>query len=173
MRSYHVFDLDGTLLDTKAATIEAYRSAARKLGMAAPPEAIWGHTATEWRCPPELHAAKLVEYSLLVPLMVRPAWAAETYTQLLADGYDVRVVTGASKGTVEVLSRSPYRDFLRNVACGLSVYEKTAMLHGIEAVFKGITIHYYDDNAEHGRAITVGLKDAVLHVKPKGASVCA
>lgn len=80
------YDLDGTLVDSREAVVQAYRRA----GLEPPPD-FWGRTAKEWNCPAEVHRRKNALY---------PDTLARFGRRLpLADLYDLTggvVLTGAS-----------------------------------------------------------------------------
>lgn len=135
---YYVFDLDGTLLDTKDVTKEAYNRVAPGLYK----DEYFGLSGAEWGCSKEVHAAKAVEYNKIVSEQDVPkAWAWEVYINAIHSGYPVVILTGASRDTVRALTphlgASPGR-----VICGLSMSEKIEALKG----FRNGVVRYYDDN---------------------------
>ena len=88
MQSLHVFDMDGTLFDTREATKLAYEAA----GLPEYKPEYWGKSAAEWGCPRDIHKRKHAHY-LSFANVIQPAWAYPFYE--VAGGYSAVILTGA------------------------------------------------------------------------------
>ena len=88
------FDLDGTLLDTKQAVIEAYRAA----GVEMPPDA-WGKPWQSWLKFRHIHEWKNEHYPAMLRQHVKllPLWP------YAIAGHEI--ITGASEAAVRVIER--------------------------------------------------------------------
>lgn len=174
MREIHVFDLDGTLIDSKVVTIKAYRLAAQELGMLPPPEnVIWGRTAGEWRCPDALHRRKMVWYAKLL-VDIKPAWAATAFNRCMRSAdCGVHVWTGMSVTTAQLLSTSEQLfKYIHNIRCGVSVAKKAEALGALHDAFGSTSrIHYYDDDQTAVRVMAKQVPECVMH-QEKGLFLC-
>lgn len=166
LNEIHVFDMDGTLVDSHDVTIEAYQRASRAVGISLPAN-WWGRSAQEWQCPPALHAQKLLEYSLLA-YKVQPAWAAPTFLDVVGrEGSAVSIWTAASADTVHILKQVAHLAPLLEggVRSGMRLKDKRDAFIGLRALFAGAKLFYYDDDVMAGRYITNKVQNAVLHTK--------
>lgn len=92
----YVFDLDGTLVETRLAVFTAYMRA----GVVMPQDA-WGRSASEWLTDPEVHRRKVAAYpeklrlhGQILPLL--------KYAQDL----EAPIITGASAESVSALEKT-------------------------------------------------------------------
>ena len=155
----YVFDLDGTLVDSKEKTIAAYETAAPGLFK---PE-YWGKTAAEWGCPPSIHRTKQMLFNRDTR-MLQPGWALPMFMEVLRRGEKPIILTGASSTTVKFL--------LRYISSIIGDFHTTQEIHSADAVTKinfldelakTDTVYYYDDQAPAGLPTTViHLTDSVL-----------
>jgi hypothetical protein len=93
-----VFDLDGTLVDTRRAVVEAYGAAGVKF-----PAFAWGLPWRAWlpglygeERAAELHAKKTEFYPEMLLNHAEKLPAALVFCQLVAEGVSVGILTGAS-----------------------------------------------------------------------------
>lgn len=131
-----VFDLDGTLFDTFAATKAAYE----KAGL---PEYTVQHFRTPnsvWHCSPEIRQRKRELYKDFL-FAVKPGWAFEFYRP----NEDI-ILTGASKESVDLLRAKFNVPLSCPFGYGLTKASKATILENLAAV--GPQLIYYDDDPE-------------------------
>jgi hypothetical protein len=163
----HIFDLDGTLLDNKQQILQAYRAAAIELRLPVPTaNTIWGRTAAEWKCTPELHKRKTEIYAQLVNT-VTLAWAALVYTRI---GVQCRRVwTGASRATVDLYCANPLLcRYAFTARTAMSLKEKRNSLLDLRQLFPNLYVHYYDDDVNAAETITRNVRNIEIHTDLKG-----
>lgn len=148
MQSLHVFDMDGTLFDTREATKLAYEAA----GLPEYKPEYWGKSAAEWGCPRDIHKRKHAHY-LSFANVIQPAWAYPFYE--VAGAYSAVILTGASEDTVDVLRGKFDTPLPTPFGCGLSADDKRNVLARLTRV--GWKIYYYDDQVETAIRIVDGL----------------
>jgi hypothetical protein len=90
----HVFDLDGTLIDTRDAVVEAYRRAGALM-----PRDAWGKPWWEWT-DARTHDIKNLHYAYIYEVWVKPLPLLKTALRLNAP-----VITGASVAAVELAKK--------------------------------------------------------------------
>lgn len=91
----YIFDLDGTLVDTRTAVVEAYREAGIEL-----PEGAWGKPWTNWLKDKRIHDEK----ARLYPEMLRQH-AEELPLYRYAHQHSCPVITGASREAVRAIQK--------------------------------------------------------------------
>lgn len=89
-----IFDLDGTLLDTKTAVILAYDAAGYSMD-----EDRFGKTADQLQIPPAFRARKAELYPGFIPKYVKPLGMFRMFQYLPHP----MIITGASKSAVDAL----------------------------------------------------------------------
>lgn len=130
-----IFDLDGVIVDTKRAVIEAYKIA----GVDMPPE-MWGHPWREW-CDERTHNLKNTAYNYTLN---KYAVHGPLFGVVRSLGSDAYVLTGASRDAA-VLVRSMFHLNFRLLSCECSYTSKAATLMSL-AFDKEIV--YFDDDAD-------------------------
>ena len=131
-----VFDLDGTLFDTFAATKAAYE----KAGM---PEFTLEHFRSPnstWQCSEEIRTKKRELYKDFL-FAVKPAWAFEFYRP----SEDI-VLTGASQDSVQLLRNKFNLPLCCPFGYGLTRASKATILRNLASI--GPELIYYDDDPE-------------------------
>jgi len=155
MTTIHIFDMDGTIFDTFTATKRAYEEA----GLTEYTPDRHGLPAKEWKCPAEIHEAKVCFFPKY-RYLIREAWAAPLYRALLPTG--VFILTGASTNTVRTCQKvCPDLELRTPFGTGLNVLEKQKVLR-LFAEKYDYRVFYYDDIPSVGREIVKGLKNATL-----------
>lgn len=155
MTTIHVFDMDGTIFDTFAATKRAYEEA----GLTEYTRSYYGIPAKEWKCPTEIHASKACLFHKYREL-IREAWAAPLYRALLPTG--AFILTGASTNTVRTCQKVfPDLELRIPFGTGLNILEKQKVLRLFTEKYD-YRVFYYDDIPSVGREIVKGLKNATL-----------
>lgn len=146
MSTLHVFDMDGTLYDTREANRIAYETA----GLPEYKDEYFNQTAAAWGCPPEIHEAKtriFHQYSHLI----NPAWAMPMFE--VADRCKRAIVlTGASSGSFRTVEKIHGRPF--DTPFGITLNEEAKRRALRNLVRCGWNVVYYDDNVEMGDRIT-------------------
>jgi hypothetical protein len=127
-----VFDLDGTLVDTRAAVEAAYSAVGVRM-----PSNAWGKPWKEWLKDEELHRRKNAVYPIALALYAKRLPLMEHCLRANA-----RVITGASREAVRGIKRI-LEPRLRVVLHGASLAEKIAWLSCFPQ--PGV---YVDDSAE-------------------------
>ena len=149
----YIFDLDGTLVDSKAKTIAAYEEAAP--GLFKP--AYWGRSAVEWNCPPAVHRAKQTIFCRNTDLL-DPGWALPMLEEVLRRGEQPVLLTSASEQTAKFLHRylkTLIGDFIfAEMICSASYATK---IETLSLMASHESVHYYDDQT------LVGLPSGVFH----------
>jgi GTP:adenosylcobinamide-phosphate guanylyltransferase len=142
MREIHVFDVDGTLVDSKKATIEAYELAAP--GVFQPK--FWGLPASAWGCTQEIHERKIAEFKRMEHL-IKPAWAMPMFYHADMVGHRIILLTGASEMTMAI-HKNKFRAFCGHQChCGLTTEGKADFMRKLAQDNPKASIHYYDDAA--------------------------
>lgn len=155
----HVFDVDGTLVDSREATKAAYDLAAPGLFK----DEFWGLPAHAWGCPVDVHDRKVAEFSRLGH-MVQPAWAMPMLQHADEVRHSIIMLTGASEGTMAI-----HRKRFKVLAgydyhCGLTNVAKHEFLESLVHANPGVSIHYYDDAEPENLSGIVGDLDIQVHV---------
>lgn len=154
-RTLHVFDLDGTLVDTHALTVEAYRFA----GIDFKPE-YWGRSAKDWGCPAEAHKKKQEYFAELLKYRRLPdAWATPLWSKVAPDFRTI--LTGASKPTYGSI-RQNRRDLFE----GCFAWAEQSLIQKVEHLYKEAAwfdVVYYEDQPTLARTI----HEMVNKVNPK------
>lgn len=148
MSTIYVFDMDGTLYDTRAANEKAYLEA----GLPEYKPEYYCRTAADWGCPPEIHERKqqlLPQYSW----MIKPTWAYPFFEIAEKCGRAI-VLTGASAGSVRLIENIHGRPLPTPFGITLSEADKRRILLNLTRA--GWEVVYYDDNMEMGRRICLG-----------------
>lgn len=138
-----VFDLDGTIIDTKQAVYAAYASVGVQM-----PEDAWGKPWYEWLDDSDAHRRKAEVYHEFIPGYSRPLPLLD-----IALEEQVPIITGASSNAVASIKQH-YGD-LNVVRSGCSLEDKGAMLDNLqfEVVFQyGHHKCIYVDDCERTRA---------------------
>jgi hypothetical protein len=140
MREIHVFDVDGTLVDTREATLAAYEAASPGLFK---PE-YWGKPSQEWGCPADVHERKVAAFARL-SAMIKPAWAMPMFRHAQYVGHHCIFLTGASEDTMDI-HRTRFRKLAaHDCHCSLSTADKRRYLEDLVRADPTCAIHYYDD----------------------------
>jgi len=129
---HYVFDLDGTLVHTRTAVIQAYLA----VGVAMPADA-WGKPWQSWLKDETLHRRKNEVY----PEALR-AYAAPMPLLEVAVRLDAPVITGASRDAVRAV-RATFAPTLNIALVGANRTEKTWWLSAQKDKIPGT---YVDDN---------------------------
>lgn len=135
----HFFDLDGTLVDTYSATVEAYRL----VGLTFDP-VNWGLSADDWNCPPEVHSKKQQVFPSVISSMgVSTAWALDYWNGLVPN--QRTLLTGASLPTVHAISVvAPDLELSKSrIFLGHNLENKIQVLRLACKVYK--EVFYYED----------------------------
>lgn len=98
-RPLHVFDLDGTLLDT----FEAQRQSYLKAGLTEYDPANFYKSAADWGCPKDVHERKGSIFPQMLEL-VTPGWALPAFLDAMTDRPLPVILTGTSPGSIKVLT---------------------------------------------------------------------
>ena len=132
----YVFDLDGTLVDTRQAVVEAYRAIGVEM-----PEDAWGKPYREWLPQPkwQLHEQKAVVYPTT---LARFGKKLGLYDFVKAKGYPV--LTGASYSATLTIQRE--WGVLNIVGYGMRLEQKAYQLN------KNFPHCTYVDDLESARA---------------------
>ena len=130
----YVFDLDGTLVDTRLAVEKAYAYAGVVM-----PEFAWGRPWYEWLDDAQVHAVKTRVYPQFVKQFATPMPLFEHALRLNA-----LVITGASVSAVLAIQQA-FAPTLRVALTGASLAEKIEFLNFMPGPLTGI---YVDDNAQ-------------------------
>lgn len=131
----HVFDMDGTLVDTRVAIKEAYRLAGINM-----PDDAFGRPWRKW-CPVAVHQNKNVHYQKTIEL-ASEMWCMGALRELVLLHRPVYILTGASTEAVHaVIRRFNIHPSVRFKA-ELSRHQKAnwLLIHGL-----GV---YVDDDAQ-------------------------
>jgi hypothetical protein len=160
-----VFDLDGTLVDTEYAVIDAYAA----VGITYPAEA-WGKPWQAWlpklvgdeevAC--QIHDLKNVAYLALIDAGKVEELPAATLARTLVKipEFMVTTLTGASLDATAALCDTLGLERV-GMLTGYTLGSKVAWLNGDHGELPGI---YFDDNAEALSVIRVRTKWATVHV---------
>lgn len=152
-RRAFIFDVDGTIVDSRALTEACYIQALNEaeergeLPVGSFPELpIWGRTAEEWGCPPAVHLRKTELFAEKADTLL-PGWAHPMMCEAILRGHHVVILTGASQTTMDILLRTPV---LRRLApsvvpihAGMTDNDKELIVSGIASEFD--VVHYFDD----------------------------
>ena len=144
-RQAFIFDVDGTIVDSKALTEECYRQA---LGLAGMDQSVpvWGRTAEEWGCPPAVHRRKMSIFAEHAHEL-NPGWAHPMMCEALLRGHHVELLTGASQETMDVLLATPVLRRLAPsivpISTGVTSEAKEYILNEMATRFD--VVHYFDD----------------------------
>lgn len=135
----HVFDMDGTLVDTFKQTQEAYHRA----GVAFGPE-HWGKSAEDWGCPKEAHKEKQRIYpDVLREMPPTLGFAASKW--ISTPSHSRVLMTGASHPTLRLTMRV-FTDLglhdASMIVYGASLKDKIAHLQVLAA---SSDVVYYED----------------------------
>jgi hypothetical protein len=133
-----VFDMDGTIVDSRRAVREAYRRAGHPL-----PDDAWGKTAGEWGCPPDVHKMKIALYPTLLLRMGRRMHASD-----LLETVNGEVLTGATLQAVQAVRKFLKNEF-RLLGAGCSHEAKIEILQ-VQS-YPGSQIIYVDDDFDFGQ----------------------
>lgn len=139
------FDLDGTLVDTKEAVTEAYKTAFRIVegSLDNMPEDFFGKPASAWLKNPEVYRVKKLLYPDFLRRLAKPLPLAKLYS--LEGGM---ILTGASiQAAQEVLIACELPPW-KGGAWGCTTRDKVEMLNAVET--PGI---YFDDDLEASKQI--------------------
>jgi FMN phosphatase YigB (HAD superfamily) len=141
LNHYWVFDLDGCLVNTRAAVKEAYRCAGVEM-----PEDAWGKPVGSW-CTPEQHVLKNQYYGDCLARLASPGPAFMLWKSLT--GFPRIILTGASHEALRLnLLHYPELMSAHNVQAGLTWLQKRDELLRLGKGF------YIDDDREVGEEIT-------------------
>lgn len=146
-----IFDMDGTIVDSRRAVRDAYKRAGMEL-----PDDAWGKTAKEWGCPPDVHKMKTSLYPTLLLRLGRRLHSAD-----LLETVHGEVLTGASMESVAAVRKFLKHDFpLAGVSCSAKM--KIDILKSCAS--SGVVI-YVDDDYDFGRRAMKSVKDLLfMHV---------
>lgn len=145
---HHFFDLDGTLVDSLEATLQAYASVGIEFG----PQ-HWGKASTDWNCPEDKHKLKTECYAKYAHL-IELGWAFKYWSRLQSK--DRSLLTAASKLTYEAT-----KERCLELAFDLNSCRNTYIKHGVEmktqvleeAVNTYDVVYYYEDVESVGLSI--------------------
>lgn len=157
----HVFDLDGTLLDT----FEHHRAAYAVVGV--PFDQAVFTSGLRVVCSPEVKAAKNRAFGRAVRHVAPDVgWAWDAFVEAQRQGERVAIVTAASSATVAALA-GVHGVLLRvPLVCQADGVAKRRIVAGLVA--RGDVVVYYDDSPTVGPAVVRGLAGA-RWVGPSGS----
>jgi hypothetical protein len=144
-----MFDMDGTLVDSKDATIAAYKEA----GFEFKPE-YWGKSATDLNIPPDQHKRKQEVWNRhWREIKVTPlGQLAQRLRESMDDfqrNFCFHIITGASEVTVKYTRRALEKKFHWNIPLrGASAYDKQEFLWYWSCYYRERMVYYFDDNLE-------------------------
>lgn len=151
MKTKHVFDMDGTLVDSFLATRLAYRHAGVEFT-----EENWGRSASDWGCPADVHKRKRESYKFFAEHL-REGPAASTWNSVPPE--DRYILTGASLETFLVTRLAmPFINKCVRMVIGQNLEGKIEFLRDLSETFNVV---YYEDSADVARKI----QEAVPNVK--------
>jgi phosphoserine phosphatase len=156
-----VFDIDGTLADTRPLVKEAYRLAGVEM-----PDHVWGqpwhawlYNRTESRAHAvSVHTRKTEAYlKLLATRPPRKLPAVAVAQRLIADGHHVQFITGASSKAARAVLDQCQLSTVRLIGYGCTATEKIDVLRHYGS---GL---YVDDDLRAGQIISRGTSLDFLH----------
>lgn len=150
------FDLDGTLLDTRAAVREAYVQAG-----VIPPDDWWGQPWTQWLSDPVAHQRKNEIYQQIAPQMVRALPLLQ-----LSRTVPHYIVTGCSAAAYSMLCKLFHLAPV-DVYVGQTLPQRIATLRRLGPV--GM---YFDDHLPTAQAVQEQTGWTCYHALPTPTSSC-
>jgi phosphoglycolate phosphatase-like HAD superfamily hydrolase len=145
----YVFDLDGTLLDTRAAVIEAYRI----VGVT-PPKDFFGRSWKEWLKDERKHREKNEAYRHCLGLI------EELPLLEMLRNTNSMILTGASLEAVSLLRKRFFPTWFGAAHTELTIAGKVDILNGLDEI--GM---YFDDDESAINTVKKETKWATCHVR--------
>jgi len=148
----YVFDLDGTLIDSQAAVIEAYRAA----GVDMPADA-WGAPVGDW-CSPAQHELKQKLYPKMLQEYAYIGPARQLWNYLVQD--ERCIATGASRKSADAALEFLGIDPAELALCGASTEAKAEFIE--KKMSEHDMVIYVDSDHAIGRSMQWRTKCAIL-----------